>query len=74
MKTYTGHSNVKYSVTACIIDPESEEVKEGKVDRVGRRDKAPDAWVVSGSDTSEVWIWDLQTKEVLQKLGEHTGE
>lgn len=67
MKTYSGHTNVKYNAPACIIDarPDGEQSKKGSM---------PEAWVVAGSDTGEVFIWDLQTKEVLQKLGEHTGD
>ena len=30
-------------------------------------------WIVSGSEDSQVYIWNLQTKEVVQKLEGHTG-
>lgn len=38
------------------------------------RASIPEAWIVSGSDTSEVCIWDGQSKELLQRLEGHTGE
>lgn len=31
-------------------------------------------WIVSGSEDNMVYIWNLQTKEVVQKLQGHTGE
>lgn len=30
-------------------------------------------WIVSGSEDNMVYIWNLQTKEVVQKLQGHTG-
>ena len=31
-------------------------------------------WIVSGSEDNLVYIWNLQTKEVVQKLQGHTGQ
>ncbi len=31
-------------------------------------------WVVSGSEDGAVYVWDLQTRQVLQKLGSHACE
>lgn len=31
-------------------------------------------WIVSGSEDNLVYIWNLQTKEIVQKLQGHTGE
>lgn len=31
-------------------------------------------WIVSGSEDNLVYIWNLQTKEIVQKLSGHTGE
>jgi len=31
-------------------------------------------WIVSGSEDNMVYIWNLQTKEVVQKLQGHTGK
>lgn len=33
-----------------------------------------DQWIVSGSEDNLVYIWNLQTKEIVQKLQGHTGE
>jgi COMPASS component SWD3 len=38
------------------------------------QERIPEAWILSGSDTSEVCIWDGQSKELLQRLEGHTGE
>ena len=34
----------------------------------------PDAWIVSGSDTREVCIWDGQSKALLQRIEGHSGK
>ena len=31
-------------------------------------------WIVSGSEDNMVYIWNLQTKEIVQKLQGHTGK
>lgn len=31
-------------------------------------------WIVSGSEDNKVYLWDLQTREVVQVLEGHTGE
>ena len=31
-------------------------------------------WIVSGSEDQMIYIWNLQTKEIVQKLSGHTGE
>lgn len=54
MKTYAGHTNVRY----CIFCTFS--ITCGK-------------WVVSGSEDNCIYLWNLQTKEVVQKLSGHTG-
>lgn len=33
----------------------------------------PLQWIVSGSEDNLVYIWNLQTKEIVQKLQGHTG-
>ena len=30
-------------------------------------------WIVSGSEDNMVYIWNLQTKEIVQRLAGHTG-
>lgn len=34
----------------------------------------PLQWIVSGSEDNLVYIWNLQTKEIVQKLQGHTGK
>ena len=34
---------------------------------------SPPQWIVCGSEDNLVYIWNLQTKEVVQKLEGHTG-
>lgn len=76
IKTYTGHTNVKYSSPALVIDPSVGRPTETGTngEEEGVRASIPEAWIVSGSDTSEVCIWDGQSKELLQRLEGHTGE
>lgn len=31
-------------------------------------------WIVSGSEDNMVYLWNLQTKEIVQKLEGHTGK
>ena len=31
-------------------------------------------WIVSGSEDNMVYIWNLQTKEIVQKLEGHIGQ
>lgn len=37
-------------------------------------ESVPQAWIVSGSDTNQVYIWDGQSKTLLQTLEEHSGQ
>ena len=38
------------------------------------RPSYPTQWIVSGSEDNMVYIWNLQTKEIVQKLEGHTGQ
>ncbi|KAH8088226.1 WD40 repeat-containing protein [Filobasidium floriforme] len=72
IKTYTGHTNVKYSSPALVIDPTAGIDAESENRQTMDQERIPDAWILSGSDTSEVCIWDGQSKELLQRLEGHT--
>lgn len=53
MKTYTGHVNSKYCVSAAFS------ISNGK-------------YIVSGSEDHCVYLWELQTRKIVQKLEGHT--
>lgn len=60
MKTYTGHDNAKFSIG-------------GAFGTYGTRDY-PFAFIASGSEDGSIFLWDVSTKTVIQKLeGAHEG-
>jgi COMPASS component SWD3 len=59
VKTYQGHKNTKYSLS-------------GAFGTYGGDAPHQHAFVASGSETGEVVLWDVSSKNVLQRLSGHT--
>ncbi|KAK5012145.1 WD domain protein, partial [Cryomyces antarcticus] len=59
VKTYQGHKNEKYSIV-------------GAFGTYGEKDD-PCSFVVSGSEDGEVVMWDVSSKNVLQRMKGHEG-
>jgi COMPASS component SWD3 len=52
-KSYTGHSNEKYSIFTDFMSGQ---------------------YIISGSEDHSIYIWDLQSKQIVQQLTGHQGE
>ena len=61
LKTYLGHKNERYSIFSTFVERHNGDGKEGK----------GDGWVVGGSEDSDVFIWNVGSKEVVQTLVGH---
>lgn len=60
VKTYQGHTNTKFSI--------------GGAFGIYGTAQGPYAFVASGSEDGDLWIWDVGSKSVLQRLeGAHKG-
>lgn len=62
LKSYTGHTNIKYSIPARVIsfNVESDPSKETSGE-----------FVLMGSEDGSLWMWHLQSREVFMKLPCH---
>ena len=70
MKTYQGHCNVKYSLTGAF-GTYGEQAVEYKRDPFGNFPNKY-AFIVSGSEDNKIFLWDVSSKETLQRLTGHT--
>ena len=59
MKTYQGHKNEIFSLTGAFGVYQNEDKTEER------------AFVVSGSENGEIFCWDVQSKEILQRMAGH---
>jgi COMPASS component SWD3 len=57
VKTYQGHKNVKYSISGTF----------------GLYGDGKQAFVASGSEDGSIVLWDVTSKEILQKIEGHEG-
>jgi COMPASS component SWD3 len=55
LKTYAGHRNENFCIFSAFATSASKHATKNK-------------WVVSGSEDHKVYLWDLQTKELVQTL------
>ena len=72
VKTYQGHSNAKYSICACFGTYTSsfDCGEDLGCDDVTR---AQWAFVACGSEDGQLFLWDVSTKEILQRTQAHEG-
>jgi COMPASS component SWD3 len=86
VKTYQGHRNEKYSIGVCFgtytADASGNEQKtngnEQKAngdEQKDRGDEQPKQWALAacGSEDGSTVLWDVNSKEVLQRLQGHEG-
>lgn len=69
-KTYQGHKNKGFSIGGCfaILPEDGEEAadnEEKELPQVGDRFKP---FVVSASEDGDIVLWDVETKEIVQRL------
>ena len=84
VKTYQGHRNERYSLGGCFgiyyphqHHPHSLPLRDNSPDIANEKETVPPAhrfaFVASGSEDGEVFLWDVGTKDVLQRLLGHRG-
>jgi len=75
VKTYQGHANKKYSLNGAfgVYGPGSAAARDGKEKRDAVVGVDKWAFVVSGSEDGAMLLWDVSSKDVLQRLEGHDG-
>lgn len=68
-KTFQGHKNEKFSMHAAFGTYTAAETAAGQVEK----DERKWAFVISGSEDGKAYIWDVNSKEVMQTLDGHEG-
>ena len=71
MKTYQGHRNIKYSLSGAF-GTYGEQAADYKRDPTGNFPNKY-AFIVSGSEDHSLILWDVSSKNILQRLLGHEG-
>ncbi|EPQ28098.1 uncharacterized protein PFL1_04425 [Pseudozyma flocculosa PF-1] len=77
VKTYNGHRNLKYATKAAFTRPTRKSSGDGaqqttqNADAAGQAAAIPQIHIVCGSEDHKVYLWDLQTKTLVQTLDGH---
>lgn len=68
-KTYQGHRNKRFSIGGGFaVLPEAED-NDGEEKEVRQAEKRFKPFVVSASEDGDIVLWDVKTKEIVQRLG-----
>jgi COMPASS component SWD3 len=71
IKTYLGHHNEKYAIKACFSAFGSSTPASLQTNATKAAASLPPVMVVAGSEDSRIYLWDLQTKKIVQTLTGH---
>ncbi|WFD29194.1 Kinesin- motor protein [Malassezia sp. CBS 17886] len=78
LKTYAGHTNAKYAIVAAFVwntslreDARMLQHDANPTAEHARADALPHVFVACGSEDRKVYVWDLQTKRIVQTLDGH---
>jgi COMPASS component SWD3 len=80
VKTYQGHKNEKYSINACfgtytadVTALQAPPTPESDDEDAKEREPMKWAFAITGGDDGNPVLWDVSSKEVLQRLEGHEG-
>lgn len=72
LKTYAGHQNVKYAIKAAFTAPRTNVDQTGHAETIGNKEKQQQRTsIVVGSEDQRIYLWNLQTKEIIETLQGH---